>query len=162
MTALSENSRLRITYGFDGATEVAHNLWVGSRLPAWPEGFDLVVFCETEYQPAWRNIEGWVLRCPFEDAGLDPGEQARVIEAASIVLATLDADHRVLITCYAGRNRSGLVAACALVRQGRSVEEAIAAVRRVRSNGPFGEAMSNPVFLVFLEAYARALGTARS
>lgn len=51
--------------------------------------------------------------------------------AATLVADTLKQKKRVLVTCSAGRNRSGAVAALVLMHQGMSSEESIAAVQAV-------------------------------
>jgi protein-tyrosine phosphatase len=60
---------------------------------------------------------------------------------ASWVVACLRSGH-TLIHCQAGLNRSGLVAALALIKMGRSAKDAIAILREKRS--PF--VLCNPSF----------------
>lgn len=55
----------------------------------------------------------------------------------------------VLVHCQAGWNRSGLVAACALVRGGYRPDQAIALLRRRR----FPEVLSNRLFESFVLSY---------
>ena len=72
----------------------------------------------------------------------------RVYESvASRVVAYLTAGHTVLVHCWGGRNRSGLVVALALRRwEGISGAEAYARVRQAKS-----DALRNPVFAEFLQ-----------
>lgn len=65
----------------------------------------------------------------------DGGEvDADTIErAAAMALAALDRGEKVLVHCQAGLNRSGVVAARVLMRQGMSADEAITLLRK-RSN----------------------------
>lgn len=140
----------RINYGFDGATQVVENLWVGSRPPERPPGFDLVVLCEKEYQPAWRD-GGWLIRCPFEDVALDNPTFEKLKLVARAVATAIQHEEKTLIACFAGRNRSGLVAALTLIELGRDAGEAVELVRHARGNTAYGPALDNPSFL-------RALG----
>lgn len=136
----------RITYGFDGASEVIENLWVGSRPPERPPGFDLVVLCETEYQPIWRD-GGWLIRCPFEDAEIDGLMFERTRLAAKAVATAVREGEKVLVACFAGRNRSGLIAALTLIELGRTPIDAVGLVRVARGNTAYGPALDNPSFL---------------
>jgi len=53
----------------------------------------------------------------------------------------------VLVHCAAGINRSGLLAAASLIREGHDVEDAIATVRAARAG-----ALNNPEFVEALRA----------
>jgi protein-tyrosine phosphatase len=75
----------------------------------------------------------------------------RLAEAAC---TALDAGRRVLVRCYHGYNRSGLVVAHALIRRGRTAEEAIRLIRARRS--PW--ALHNELFTEYLRV---GLSTAR-
>ncbi|WP_051551698.1 protein-tyrosine phosphatase family protein [Nocardioides sp. URHA0020] len=112
--------------------------------------FDLVVSLATRpgYGPA-AGVEHVVLR--LADAAIDPVTAVRVDEVAGRVAVALADGQRVLVRCSGGLNRSGLVVASALVKHGRTPDEAIAAVRRAR--GPW--ALTNPGFVVHL----RGLGS---
>ena len=107
--------------------------------------FDLVVSLATRegYGPA-EGVEHVVLR--LADAAIDPATGARVDEVAGLVADVVEDGRRVLVRCSGGLNRSGLVVASALVRLGRTPDEAIAAVRAAR--GPW--ALTNPAFVVHL------------
>lgn len=136
------------------ADRVARRLWQGS-LP-WegldPRQFPLLVLCAKEYQPRGQFPGVTVIHVPLDDSGVPmlPEEKHAAIVAARIVWRELAAGRRVLVTCAAGLNRSGLVSALSLMRGGVPSARAIAAVRRAR--GP--NALSNPYFVRFLESAA--------
>ncbi|CAM5729125.1 Protein phosphatase OS=Streptomyces fumanus OX=67302 GN=GCM10018772_50950 PE=4 SV=1 [Streptomyces fumanus] len=83
---------------------------------------------------------------PIPDGPLDGTQLAGVIRLAEAACAALDRGRRVLVRCYHGYNRSGLVVAHALVRRGRSPEEAIRLIRARRS--PW--ALHNELFVEYL------------
>ncbi|MFB7115126.1 protein phosphatase [Streptomyces sp. NPDC056291] len=91
---------------------------------------------------------------PIPDGPLDGTQLAGVMRLARAACDALDQDRRVLVRCYSGYNRSGLVIAHALVRQGRSTEEAIRLIRARRS--PW--ALHNELFVDYLRT---GLSTAR-
>jgi hypothetical protein len=91
---------------------------------------------------------------PIPDGPLDGTQLAGVIRLARAVNEALDAGRSVLVRCYHGYNRSGLVVAHALVRRGCSAEEAIELIRARRS--PW--ALHNRLFVEYLRA---GLPTAR-
>ncbi|WP_454333279.1 protein-tyrosine phosphatase family protein [Streptomyces glaucescens] len=91
---------------------------------------------------------------PIPDGPLDGTQLAGVIRLAEAACEAVDSGRRVLVRCYHGYNRSGLVVAHALVRQGRSAEEAIRLIRARRS--PW--ALHNELFVEYLRA---GLPTAR-
>ncbi|MFF4865976.1 protein phosphatase [Streptomyces sp. NPDC001231] len=91
---------------------------------------------------------------PIPDGPLDGTQLAGVMRLARAACDALDQDRRVLVRCYSGYNRSGLVVAHALVRQGRTAEEAIRLIRARRS--PW--ALHNELFVDYLRT---GLSTAR-
>jgi len=107
--------------------------------------FDLVVslVAREGYGPA-PEVEHAVLR--LADAAVDPATGARVDEAAERIADAVRDGRRVLVRCSGGLNRSGLLVAGALIRLGRTPDEAIAAVRAAR--GPW--ALTNPGFVAYL------------
>ena len=88
------------------------------------------------------------------DGPLDGTQLAGVMRLAQAAGEALDEGRRVLVRCYHGYNRSGLVVAHALVRRGRGTEEAIRLIRSRRS--PW--ALHNELFVDYLRA---GLSTAR-
>ncbi|MEU6478424.1 dual specificity protein phosphatase family protein [Streptomyces sp. NPDC047017] len=91
---------------------------------------------------------------PIPDGPLDGTQLAGVMRLAQAAGDALDAGRRVLVRCWSGYNRSGLVVAHALVRRGRSADEAIRLIRARRS--PW--ALHNELFVEYLRA---GLATAR-
>ncbi|MFE2628709.1 protein phosphatase [Streptomyces sp. NPDC059374] len=85
---------------------------------------------------------------PIPDGPLDGTQLAGVIRLADAVTEALDAERRVLVRCYHGYNRSGLVVAQALVRRGHSADRAIRLIRSRRS--PW--ALHNELFVDYLRA----------
>jgi atypical dual specificity phosphatase len=59
-------------------------------------------------------------------------EAAQIERFVSIVTAAREAGRKTLVHCFAGRGRSGTMAACYLVSLGRTPEEALAEVRALR------------------------------
>ncbi len=137
----------------DAWNEVAPGLWQGGHdvrsqsASACVVGdeFDLVVSLATRegYGPA-DGVEHVVLR--LADAAIDPVTAVRVDEVSGRVADAVRDGRRVLVRCSGGLNRSGLVVAEALVKLGRTPDEAIASVRDAR--GPW--ALTNPGFVVHL------------
>ncbi|MFE2882185.1 protein-tyrosine phosphatase family protein [Streptomyces graminifolii] len=91
---------------------------------------------------------------PIPDGPLDGTQLAGVMRLAVAACDALDAGRKVLVRCYHGYNRSGLVVAHALVRRGHSPEEAIRLIRARRS--PW--ALHNELFVEYLRT---GLSTAR-
>jgi hypothetical protein len=91
---------------------------------------------------------------PIPDGPLDGTQLAGVIRLAQAAAEALEEGRTVLVRCWHGYNRSGLVVAQALVRQGHSAEEAIRLIRSRRS--PW--ALHNELFVEYLRA---GLSTAR-
>ncbi|PKW10029.1 Dual specificity phosphatase, catalytic domain [Streptomyces sp. 1222.5] len=85
---------------------------------------------------------------PIPDGPLDGTQLAGVIRLARAVNEALDSGRRVLVRCYHGYNRSGLVVAHALGQRGRSPDEAIQLIRARRS----AWALHNELFVEYLRA----------
>lgn len=100
-------------------------------------GFHMLVLCAMEYQLPAEEFPGVeVVHAPNDDddSRWPTREELRIAtNAASRVLAALRANRKVLVTCWAGRNRSGLVSALALREYlGISGSAASALVRAAR------------------------------
>ncbi|WP_247614895.1 protein-tyrosine phosphatase family protein [Streptomyces tagetis] len=91
---------------------------------------------------------------PIPDGPLDGTQLAGVIRLAQAADEALEEGRRVLVRCYHGYNRSGLVVAQVLIRRGGSAEDAIRLIRSRRS--PW--ALHNELFAAYLRA---GLATAR-
>lgn len=110
---------------------------------------DVLVLCAEEHQPPaklWPSVEV-VVYCPMDDAELDRKTLRRAQRAAKIVVKCVRAGARVLVTCWAGRNRSGLVTALALRElTGWPGRQVLRHIQRKRSG-----ALTNPSFVTYLE-----------
>ncbi|KPI01181.1 Dual specificity protein phosphatase [Actinobacteria bacterium OK074] len=91
---------------------------------------------------------------PIPDGPLDGTQLAGVMRLARAADDALEAGRRVLVRCYSGYNRSGLVVAHALILAGHSADDAIRLIRSRR--GPW--ALHNELFVEYLRA---GLPTAR-
>lgn len=118
-------------------------------------GWDALVLCAEEYQPAARSFPGTrVVHAPFRDAeDVTPDELKTAVGAAADAAGELVRGGRVLVTCWAGRNRSGLVTALALsFASGMDPARCGELVREKR--GPI--ALTNPSFVDALNRARRA------
>jgi hypothetical protein len=110
--------------------------------------FDTIVFTADEYQPLASWFPGVrVLHVPLDDdpRGVTVADLDRAERASLEIVSRLRHGQRVLVTCWQGRNRSGLVSALTLIRLGTSPKIAIARIRYARLN-----ALSNPHFVDYL------------
>lgn len=137
------------------AHQVHGNLWQGGAPPTGSEvreaGFTALILCAKGYQPAGKEFVGVrVFHAPMADAfeGLTPREIETWLSAADAAARLVRSGHRVLVTCMAGRNRSGIVSVEALRRLGYSAADGIRMVRQAR--GPM--ALSNPAFVRMLQS----------
>ncbi|WP_410562772.1 protein phosphatase [Amycolatopsis sp. cmx-4-61] len=143
----------------DPWNEVGPRLWMGGHVRAGAEPvvvgreFDLVLSlyqCEG-HGPA-PGVEHHFAEMP--DGPLTAAQLADVERFAVLAAEAVRAGRLTLVRCHAGLNRSGLVAAQALVELGLGVPAAIERVRQRRS--PW--ALSNELFVQYLES---GLPTAR-
>lgn len=101
------------------STPLFSGLHIGSA-PSQPsavgEQFDCLVLCAREYQPGHERFPGVrVAHFPFDDVRRPaPIDIAMAKSAAEFVARRLGRGERVLVTCMAGRNRSGFVCAITL------------------------------------------------
>ena len=102
--------------------QVYPGLWQGCRpkpTDFTPDDFDVLVWTDCSYQPPREDYPGrTMLYCPMWDdhENAPPSDQIiNAVSTAGIVAGHLDAKRRVLTTCFAGHNRSGLVNALALL-----------------------------------------------
>lgn len=132
------------------ANRLIERFWIGSAPSADKDlgacGFDTVVLCAEEYQPRKAFGSASTVHAGFDDAKIDPRTVYVATRAAEEVARRWRRGERVLVTCMAGRNRSGLVSALALKRLGgMSGHKALRHVQAMRPN-----ALSNPDFAQFL------------
>jgi protein-tyrosine phosphatase len=93
---------------------------------------------------------GWLvkeLRYPFPDGPIDPATIPEIEALAEWAYSMWKSGERVLIRCQAGMNRSSLLTALVLMRDGKSADEAIALIKERRS--PY--VLSNSHFVKYLE-----------
>lgn len=100
------------------ATRLWPKLYQGSYplTPIARAGFHVLVLCAQEAQSRSDEPGLLTLRCPLNDNGDDitRAEWRRAVEMGRRVAALVASGRRTLVTCAAGRNRSGLVCAIAL------------------------------------------------
>lgn len=103
------------------------------------KGFDVLVLAAKEHQPhAEYYPDLAIIRVPLTDTLLQPVDWLAAQRAASEVARAYLAGARVLVTCQAGLNRSGLVNALALhALTGMSGDDAQRLVRRRRRGALF-------------------------
>ena len=134
------------------AQRIAPKLWVGSAPDeAACAGFDVVVLCALEYQPKGLPVK-YVIHASIDD-NFEPTTQDlhTADTVASLVNMHRGVGRRVLVTCMEGRNRSAMVAALALVKQGLPGHVAVAEVRRKRKHPEGKSILFNPAFVRFIE-----------
>lgn len=129
-------------------------------------GFKTLVLCAREFQPPFEFPDGMgmlvglraqnpypgvkVIYAPNDDNPFEPPKRedlAVAVKAAREVADGLKDGRKTLVTCWAGRNRSGLVSSLALhLLLGIPGEKAVAMVKRARkpslTNGQFVEVLS--------------------
>lgn len=139
------------------AHEIAENLWQGAFPPPGASvrdaGFDTIVLCARELQMPTDAYPGVrIVYAPNDDSVQFPltREKLRVaIQAAAEAKKDVQAGRRVLVTCAAGLNRSGLVSALILHQLfGWAGSECVRVVRakRVGSKRHPGRALCNAEF----------------
>jgi hypothetical protein len=130
--------------------EVVPGLFQGN----FPEGdddwavFDDVVSMSTAAPSPRLRADGLWIRLPIWDGEMEEADAVR--DAARTVAERVTAGRRVLVHCWAGLNRSGVVSARALMFMGLSATDAIAAVRAARGE----DALFNDHFVAWLHAEA--------
>lgn len=139
------------------ASRVIGNLWQGDAPPIGPnisKYFDCLVLSAVEYQLGPECFPGVeLIQIELEDHGhpITWQEMQLAVKTAGQVIKRLQQNKRVLVTCHAGLNRSGLISALALCcgPQRMSPDHAIQLIRKAR--GPY--ALSNRSFRNFLYAF---------
>lgn len=139
------------------AHEIVPGLWQGSLPPRGPAvanaGFGLLVLCARDYQRPTHDYPGVeVLHAPNDDSGWSrpkAKDMAVATWAARKVITAIDNGQKVLVTCYAGINRSALVVAHAIHGlHGYSGEACIQLIRERRKLAhPSDQALTNDYFV---------------
>jgi protein-tyrosine phosphatase len=138
------------------AFQVRDNLWIGSAPPIGTQvasKFDALVLAAMEYQ-CGECFPGVEVACAImndDGSPMTTEEKKEAVRTAGTVISWLSRGLRVLVTCRAGRNRSGLVVTLSLCKgpERMTPAQAIRAVRAVRGPG----ALSNADFVRFLYDY---------
>lgn len=101
--------------------------WPGVRIP-----FDVIVLAAEEYQ---RDLPGYrVMHVPLDDGPPpDTATRARIRFAAREIANHVRNGKRVLVTCWQGRNRSGVLAGLALVELGLHPARAVRRIQQYRN-----------------------------
>jgi hypothetical protein len=125
--------------------EVLPGLWLGGH-DCQPEGFPPDGHClikpEDGFDVVISLFQRWGNTPPLgvehhtyriADADLDPEHHSGLDELARIVVEAVKAGEKVLVRCQAGLNRSALVVALAMLREGYAATQIISHLRDVRS-----------------------------
>lgn len=135
------------------ANEIYPNLWQGSLPPGGralaKKGFDVVVLLARENQDiaAYRDIE--VIAVPTDDDVRPHRAQAFFPiweEIAKSVVDRIKCGKKVLVTCMAGSNRSGIVVALAVKLLTNKTGDEI--IEHMRSKREF--ALNNDIFAEYV------------
>ena len=130
------------------ATEVIPRLWQGGKPAPGCYSFDLIVLVDDEYQPEASSFPcSRVLRIPLSDYRLPTPEeyvQARLV--AETVVAWYRAGNKILVTCGAGLNRSGLITGLTMKMLGYQQDDLIRLIRQARGD----RAIRNTGYLAFI------------
>lgn len=144
------------------ASQVSPGLWIG---PAPPvdygfHGFHALVLAAAEVQPMAMAYQGriWRVRL-FDVMSQSLTHTNSAIRAGRAVASALQRHEHVLVTCYAGQNRSALIAGLALL-QTYSELDGYGAIELIRGNHS-PQALSNPAFCQTLIEYGKRLGRHR-
>jgi len=148
---------------FNGWCQVTTNLFQGGApqlfQPNDPQPallVDTVVLCADEYQPPDETFPGThVLRHPYEDSmGVSKVDLVLAMQMGRNVADLVAQNHRVLVSCWAGLNRSGLVSSAALLwlKPTWTPHQVLQWIRTVRPG-----AMNNACFEKWFLAYGHAL-----
>lgn len=136
------------------ASPITEKLWMGGHPPAGPGlakwGFDALILAAREFQLSAEHFpDVIVLHAPMHDdhKGIPHGEAVIALHAAKQVVQWIKAGKKVLVTCWQGRNRSGIITALALLELTKLNPKEIAFLIRA-SRGP--AALSNGHFVHLL------------
>lgn len=139
------------------ANQVVEKVRIGSAPPLGTElfraGFTCLALCAEEIQPRGAAFPGiTVVHAPMDDALLTREIADVAHEAADVLYRLWRREDQILVTCAAGRNRSGLVTAL-LVRRiygcsGKSARELVQSRR--------AGALTNGSFARYLDSLRRA------
>jgi protein-tyrosine phosphatase len=155
-----------IPYSLTKWNEIVPGLFIGGHrwrpIPSWDPGasvlveqqFDTVITLlktvdNEEYGP---HKDTKHIVCDMPDGPLSSIQLAEVLMLAGYAHDEILQGRQTLIRCWAGYNRSALVAGAVMViRQGCTADEAIDLIRRKRSR----HALSNPEFIRYLHRWEK-------
>jgi len=127
----------------------------GSNLP-----FDAIVTMYAWARPADWNVQEFRYGVP--DAAMSDIDLARLRDAVEFAHARWKAGDRVLVRCQAGLNRSGLVTALVLIKEGNTPQAAIDLIRVKRDR----DALCNMDFVEWIleagQEFIQPLSTSQS
>lgn len=145
-------------------TEIHHNLWQGSQPTNFIElakyNFDAIVFCEHTFQPSYEKLEKdfpgiLPIYCPFLDDNyneISPKLHQQFNEVTNQIVGLLKQKKKILIVCFAGLNRSGLISALVLRKYlGMDGKSAIKSVQSRRENS-----LNNKLFCSYIINFKEA------
>jgi protein-tyrosine phosphatase len=144
----------KITLPYTDCHMITDRLWMGGMptgIPKLFEKWDVIVFCAGEYQPHVElpeNRNKSIMRVPFDDsANAINNSVAAELHKRAKQLAQMHAEGKnILITCFAGVNRSGLLTALTLrYAFGCDGDEAIYTIQAIRTF-----ALSNKAFCHYI------------
>jgi dual specificity protein phosphatase-like protein len=112
--------------------------------PGTLQGIDVVVgVAKDRLVHPWDHPNVIVEHVPLVDDGPpEPDDRSRATTAADLVLGHMNAGRKVLVSCYAGQNRSAWVVALVLKKKGYTGKEAVKLIRERRGYS----ALSNEFF----------------
>jgi len=165
MTYRKASAAAKMPSGYDDFDFIAPRLAQGSYPDHPPDAFtefDVVVFCAKELQP--RNVKHHPAQSavfvPMDDdpyRPIDPPSGKTLHGIARKLANAVQGGKRVLITCAAGMNRSGLVTGLTLVYLGWSGADAVKTIRTRRRKDEGQEALFNPIFAQYVATAKRAI-----
>ena len=137
-------------------TEILHRLWQGGTAErdqlhnskffstaTKDVPFTSVVTLDAQSQPVKWGVKEY--RFGIEDGPIDPTQVKDILKAADWAYEQWKSKETVLIRCQAGANRSGLITALVLMKDGWSAQKAIDHIKSKRSF-----ALSNSDFVGWL------------
>lgn len=145
-------------------------LWIGgagSTANGWPEGISLFVKvwgagtsiprcptgCEVIHEPYGDLHVNAPPRFDHPDNERGGPTEEQLDRLSNLIVKTIDQHKAVLVQCYGGLNRSGILVARTLMRIGYPAQQAINKVRIARGTTAFGHALNNLAFVSWLEYY---------
>lgn len=132
---------------WQGGTDITEDLHYGARgaeSKITKKDFDTVITLYGRAMPAdWHVKE---LRLPIYDSDMRDFDPEELFDLVRTAHEEWKSGKRVLIRCQAGWNRSGLITALVLMREGYTAKKAVSLIREKRSPS----ALCNQHFVIFL------------